>query len=51
MSVFDRIMAGAGRHGLPLAAGAASGERHEARPRLDTLKVRFLQQAPAEAYR
>jgi len=39
-------MAVADRHGLPIACGLASGQRHEATLVLDTLKARFLDELP-----
>jgi transposase len=39
-------MAVADRHGLPIACGLASGQRHEAKLVLDTLKARFLNELP-----
>jgi transposase len=39
-------MAVADRHGLPIACGLASGQRHEAKLVLDTLKARFLDELP-----
>jgi transposase len=39
-------MAVADRHGLPIAIGIASGQRHEVTLVLETLKQRFLKQLP-----
>jgi transposase len=39
-------MAVADRNGLPVAVGIASGERHETRNVLDTLKARFVRPLP-----
>jgi transposase len=39
-------MAVADRHGLPIAVGIASGERHETKLVLDTLEARFVKQLP-----
>ena len=39
-------MAVADRHGLPIAIGIASGERHEAKLVLETLRQRFLKKLP-----
>ena len=39
-------MAVADRHGLPVALGIASGERHETRNVIDTLKARFVRPLP-----
>ena len=39
-------MAVADRHGLPIAVGIASGERHETRNVLDTLNARFVRPLP-----
>jgi transposase len=39
-------MAIADRHGLPIAIGIASGQRHEARLVLDTLAGRFVRALP-----
>ena len=39
-------MAVADRHGLPIAVGIASGERHEAKLVLETLQQRFLKKLP-----
>lgn len=39
-------MAVADRNGLPVAVGIASGERHETRNVIDTLKARFLKALP-----
>jgi transposase len=39
-------MAVADRHGLPIAIGIASGQRHEVTLVLETLKQRFLRQLP-----
>ena len=41
-----KIMAVADRHGLPIACGIASGQRHEATLVLDTLKARFVTEMP-----
>ena len=40
-------MAVADRHGLPIACGLASGQRHEAKLVLDTLKARFVDELPS----
>ena len=39
-------MAMADRHGLPIAIGIASGERHETKLVVETLRARFLKQRP-----
>jgi transposase len=39
-------MAVADRHGLPIAIGIASGQRHETKLVLETLRARFLKQLP-----
>ena len=39
-------MAVADRHGLPLAVGIASGQRHEAKLVVDTLNARFIDELP-----
>jgi transposase len=39
-------MAVSDRHGLPIAIGIASGERHEAKLVVETLKCRFLRKLP-----
>lgn len=39
-------MAVADRHGLPIAVGIASGQRHEAKLVIDTLAGRFLKKLP-----
>ena len=39
-------MAVADRHGLPIAVGIASGERHETNLVLDTLEGRFVNELP-----
>jgi transposase len=39
-------MAVADRHGLPVALGIASGERHETRNVAETLKARFVRPLP-----
>ena len=39
-------MAVADRHGLPIAIGIASGERHETKLVLDTLEARFVKELP-----
>ena len=39
-------MAVADRHGLPIAVGIASGERHETKLVVETLRSRFLKQLP-----
>jgi len=39
-------MAVADRHGLPIAVGIASGERHEAKLVIETLRSRFLKKLP-----
>ena len=39
-------MAVADRHGLPVAVGIASGERHETKLVLDTLDARFVKELP-----
>lgn len=39
-------MAVADRHGLPISAWTASGERHESKLVLDTLDARFVEEAP-----
>jgi transposase len=39
-------MAVADRHGLPIAVGIASGERHEAKLVVETLRQRFLKKLP-----
>ncbi len=39
-------MAAADRHGLPVALGIASGERHETQNVSDTLKARFVKPLP-----
>jgi transposase len=39
-------MAVADRHGLPVALGIASGERHETRNVIETLKARFVRPLP-----
>lgn len=39
-------MAVADRHGLPIAVGIASGERHETKLVLDTLEGRFVNELP-----
>jgi hypothetical protein len=39
-------MAVADRHGLPIAVGIASGQRHETKLVVDTLRARFLKQLP-----
>ena len=39
-------MAVADRHGLPIAVGIASGQRHEAKLVIDTLDGRFLKKLP-----
>lgn len=41
-----KIMAVADRHGLPIACGIASGQRHEAKLVVDTLKARFVDELP-----
>src|SRR5580704_2735687 len=41
-----KIMAVADRHGLPVAVGIASGERHETKLVLETLDARFLKELP-----
>ncbi len=38
----------ADRHGLPIAVGIASGERHETKLVLDTLEARFVAELPAK---
>ena len=40
-------MAVADRHGLPVALGIASGERHETRNVVETLRARFVRPLPA----
>ena len=39
-------MAVADRHGLPIAIGIASGQRHETQLVVETLRARFLKQLP-----
>ncbi len=39
-------MAVADRHGLPIAVGIASGERHETKLVVDMLRARFIKQLP-----
>jgi transposase len=39
-------MAVADRHGLPIAIGIASGQRHETKLVIPTLRARFLKQLP-----
>lgn len=39
-------MAVADRHGLPIAVGIASGERHETKLVVDTLEARFIDELP-----
>ena len=41
-----KIMAVADRHGLPIACGLASGQRHEAKLVHETLKARFVDDLP-----
>lgn len=41
-------MAVADRHGLPIAVGIASGQRHETKLVLDTLDARFVKPLPAK---
>ena len=39
-------MAVADRHGLPIAVGIASGQRHEAKLVVETLRARFVDELP-----